>query len=250
MAPTVRAARAARPAHAPGRPAAGHDLYGLLPEVCAGGGEAGGVAGDHQLLIRRHDHGHRRAVRADAPPCVAAVPGVGSGVFGQAEETQPGQDLAADQGAVLADAGGENQRVEPLQAGHHPGDRLGQPVHEDLQGEPCRLLPSAAAASTVRMSLLTPDSPCSPLTLYRAWSSSSMVSPARSARKAKTPGSTSPERVPMTSPSSGVSPIVVSTDAPSRTAARLHPVPRWAMTRRSPASGRPSRAAARSLTKR
>ena len=54
----------------------------------------------------------------------------------------------------------------------------------------------------------------------------------------------------MTSPSSGVSPIVVSTETPSRIAAALHPLPRWAMTRRSPVAGRPSMAAARSLTKR
>ena len=54
----------------------------------------------------------------------------------------------------------------------------------------------------------------------------------------------------MTSPSRVVSPIVVSTDTPSRTAARLHPLPRWAVTRRNSPSGRPSRAAVRSLTKR
>jgi len=54
----------------------------------------------------------------------------------------------------------------------------------------------------------------------------------------------------MTSPSSGVMPIVVSTEVPSRIAAALQPLPRWAVTRRSSPGGRPSRAAARSLTKR
>ena len=54
----------------------------------------------------------------------------------------------------------------------------------------------------------------------------------------------------MTSPSSGVRPIVVSTDTPSRIAAALQPLPRWAVTRRNPPGGRPSRTAARSLTKR
>ena len=54
----------------------------------------------------------------------------------------------------------------------------------------------------------------------------------------------------MTSPSIGVSPIVVSTETPSRIAAALQPLPRWAVTRRSSPSGRPSRTAARSLTKR
>ena len=61
--------------------------------------------------------------------------GVGLGVLGQAEETQAAQDQAADDRAVLPDAAGEDQRVEPLQAGDQPGDRLGQPVHEDLEGE-------------------------------------------------------------------------------------------------------------------
>ena len=54
----------------------------------------------------------------------------------------------------------------------------------------------------------------------------------------------------MTSPSIGVRPIVVSTDTPSRIAAALQPLPRWAVTKRSSPGGRPSRAAARSLTKR
>ena len=54
----------------------------------------------------------------------------------------------------------------------------------------------------------------------------------------------------MTSPSSGVSPMVVSTDTPSRTAVALHPLPRWAVTSRSSRGDRPSMAAACSLTKR
>src|SRR5260370_892405 len=44
--------------------------------------------------------------------------------------------------------------------------------------------------------------------------------------------------------------MVVSTEVPPRTAAALQPLPRWAVTRLSSASGRPSRAAARSLTNR
>ena len=54
----------------------------------------------------------------------------------------------------------------------------------------------------------------------------------------------------MTSPSIGVRPIVVSTDTPSRIAAALQPLPRWAVTRRSSPGGLLSRAAACSLTKR
>ena len=44
--------------------------------------------------------------------------------------------------------------------------------------------------------------------------------------------------------------MVVSTDAPSRTAVALHPLPRWAVTSRSSLGGRPRTTAACSLTKR
>ena len=70
------------------------------------------------------------------------------------------------------------------------------------------------------------------------------------------PGSTLPERVAMTRPSSGVKPIVVSTQRPSRTAASDAPAPRWQVTtdarrrqrarprRRRRATGRGSRSGA------
>ena len=51
------------------------------------------------------------------------------------------------------------------------------------------------------------------------------------------PGSTVPDRVAMTSPSSGVKPMVVSTDRPPSTAASDAPAPRWQVTRRSSTSG-------------
>ena len=57
------------------------------------------------------------------------------------------------------------------------------------------------------------------------------------------PGSTLPERVAITRPSSGVKPIVVSTERPSRTAASDAPAPRWQVTSRRPVGG--SRRAAR-----
>ena len=57
------------------------------------------------------------------------------------------------------------------------------------------------------------------------------------------PGSTEPLRVAIISPSSGVKPIVVSTQRPPRTAAAEQPWPRWQITRRSSAAR--SRPAAR-----
>ena len=47
------------------------------------------------------------------------------------------------------------------------------------------------------------------------------------------PGSTVPEREAITSPSSGVKPMVVSTDRPSRTAHSDDPAPRWQVTSRA-----------------
>jgi hypothetical protein len=59
------------------------------------------------------------------------------------------------------------------------------------------------------------------------------------------PGSTVPDRVAMTSPSSGVKPMVVSTLRPSTTAASEAPAPRWQLTTRNPRGDRPSSVAAR-----
>ncbi len=64
-----------------------------------------------------------------------------------------------------------------------------------------------------------------------------------------TDGSRSPERVPIRSPSSGVNPMVVSTETPWSTAAMLQPLPRWQVMILSVLMSLPSRAAARSRDK-
>ena len=113
----------------------------LEPMPLAGGDEPGGIAGDQQLLIRRHDQRQHRPGHADAAPGQPAVVGIGLDVLGQSEETQAAEHQAADHRAVLADAAGEHQRIEPFQRHHHPGDGLRQPVHEHLQGQPGPLIP-------------------------------------------------------------------------------------------------------------
>jgi acyl-CoA synthetase (AMP-forming)/AMP-acid ligase II len=70
-------------------------------------------------------------------------------------------------------------------------------------------------ASIVRRSL-SPHRPLSPLRLFSSVSTSSSVMPACRTRWNTTAGSTSPERVPMTRPSSGDRPIEVSTLRPPR----------------------------------
>ena len=75
-----------------------------------------------------------------------------------------------------------------------------------------------------------------------------MVMPAVRARWNTTAGSMSPLRVPMTSPSSGVSPIDVSTARPPATAEAEAPLPRCRTIWRSPSGLRPSTWAARADT--
>ena len=71
----------------------------------------------------------------------------------------------------------------------------------------------------------------------------SVVIPWR-ARRSGRAGSTSPERVPMTRPSSGVIPMEVSTETPPSTALTEQPPPRWQVTRRSRATSAPRCSAA------
>ncbi len=96
--------------------------------------------------------------------------------------------------------------------------------------------PVCSAASTARMSAL-PARPSSPERCNRAVLISLDDRPPWSSSQSTSPASTDPARVAMTSPSSGVKPIVVSTQNPPRTAARDAPAPRWHVTtRRAPPS--------------
>ena len=77
--------------------------------------------------------------------------------------------------------------------------------------------------------------------------SASAVIPARTMNE-NSPGSMSPERVPITRPSSGVSPMDVSMLRPPEIAAALAPFPRWRTTRSRSATGALSRTAERRVT--
>ena len=61
-------------------------------------------------------------------------------------------------------------------------------------------------------------------------------------------GSMSPDRVPMTRPSSGVRPIEVSTLRPPRTAQADAPLPRCSVTRSTESTGLPRTSAAFAVT--
>ncbi len=62
-------------------------------------------------------------------------------------------------------------------------------------------------------------------------------------RNSSRPGSIAPERVAIGTPSSGVKPIVVSTERPSRTALTEQPLPRWQTTSRRQRAAPSSRVA-------
>src|SRR5450759_799028 len=91
------------------------------------------------------------------------------------------------------------------------------------------------------MSALISETPSSPDSRLAMPSNCSAVIRSVRARNATSPGSTSPARVPITSPDAGVKPMLVSMLFPSRTAARLAPLPRCARITRpraGPARGR------------
>ena len=83
-----------------------------------------------------------------------------------------------------------------------------------------------------------------PLPVLSRWSIASASRPAVRRRCSTSAGSTSPLRVPITSPSSGVSPIDVSTLRPPAIAAALAPLPRCRTIRSVSPSGRPRCSAA------
>ena len=75
------------------------------------------------------------------------------------------------------------------------------------------------------MSDEVPDTPSRPDSLLSQASTSSMGTPSWRARWPGRVGSTSPDLVPIISPSKGVNPMDVSTDTPPRTAAAEQPLP-------------------------
>jgi hypothetical protein len=82
------------------------------------------------------------------------------------------------------------------------------------------------------MSFVRPEIPSRPDCLLSSVSSSTGDIPSLWCRYSRTDGSRSPVRVPITSPSSGVRPIEVSSDAPARMAQAEQPFPRCSVMRR------------------
>ena len=88
------------------------------------------------------------------------VRGVGLRVQLDAEPRGGLADAAADLGGVLADAGGEHQRVDPAEHGGERADLLGRAVDEVVDAPAARR--ARCLPSRSRMSLLMPEMPSRP----------------------------------------------------------------------------------------
>ncbi|GAB7303128.1 hypothetical protein MAFF212519_09830 [Clavibacter michiganensis] len=174
---------------------------------------------------------------------------VAVGIHLDAEVLEAGEAATAQQRVVLADARREDHRVEAAELGRVGADVAADPVPVDLERERARGSPSSSAACTSRMSP-DPVSPSSPLPRLRSVSSSSKPRPAWRCRWKSTAGSMSPERVPITRPSSGVMPIDVSIERPPSTAHAEAPLPMCSTIMRVSSSGFPRNAAAAHETNR
>ena len=128
--------------------------------------------------------------------------------------SRPASDAGPHLGGVLADAGGEDDASTVPEHGVVGADVLAEPVAVDVEGERGgRRRPSPAGCRTSRKSLspaqaLQPDCAVEQRRRSRRADQPSDAVQVADARA----GSTSPERVPITRPSSGVRPIEVSTD--------------------------------------
>ena len=147
----------------------------------------------------------------------------------------PSTRPAADLRGVLPHPARERDRIEPAQSTPpSPRSRRGRDGRRRRARAWPRASPDAARERTPRMSAV-PARPTSP----ESCSSPSATSgcgqaAARSGTTETRPGSTLPDRVAMARPSSGVKPIVVSTERPLATAASDAPAPRWHVTIRRP----------------
>src|SRR5690606_26797502 len=93
------------------------------------------LAGDLELLVRRDDEDAHPAARRRDVARLTGASLVGGVVELDPEHVQTGERAGADLGRVLADAGGEHDRVDAAEGGRVGADVLAQPVAVDLERE-------------------------------------------------------------------------------------------------------------------
>ena len=154
-----------------------------------------------------------------------------------AKKSQAVANPGADRGRVLADAAGEHQRVQSAQRRGEGADPFLDLVakQRDRFGRPHVLRFTVEQVAHVGTGLRNAEQPG--LEIDHLVELLRVICSVR-ARYQTSPGSRSPERVLIGTPAVGVKLMLVSMDLPSRTAARLAPLPRWArITRPCAASG-------------
>jgi hypothetical protein len=113
----------------------------------------------------------RTAVDASSREITVSARSVAVVVEGDAEHVEARAHARTDHGAVLADAGGEHERVASAEHGDVGADVLLDPVAEHVEGELGRVVAGVARAVISRMSE-SPHSPSRPLTRLRSPSTS------------------------------------------------------------------------------
>src|SRR5690606_40984883 len=93
------------------------------------------LAGDLELLVRGDDEDAHPAARRRDVARLTGASLVGGVVELDPEHVQTGERAGADLGRVLADAGGEHDRVDAAEGGRVGADVLAQPVAVDLERE-------------------------------------------------------------------------------------------------------------------
>lgn len=132
---------------------------------------------------------------------------------GDAEEAGPVHGTLADLRRVLADAAGEHDRVEPVHRGRHGHDEPAQPVQVRIAGEFCAGVSGGRAGQDLPP-VRCPGEPVQAGAVLKGSRQFAGGVCTCSSRHSTSPGSTVPDLVAIISPSSGVKPIVVSTDRP------------------------------------
>ena len=197
-----------------------------------------------EVLVRLDDHTRRRRAGADqSVPCRLRVGGV---VEHDPQERDTCNGRGADAGAS-ADSPGEGEDVHAAERRGHGCNVGAEAAQIDRRGQP------GLAVAFVR--------PYEHLLEVGGTGDSQQPSAERQAvaqrierqsllllEPEQRAGVDAPDRVAMTKPSSGVSPIVVSMLRPPRMAAIDAPEPRWHETMRRPEPEPPATAGARRLT--
>ena len=216
----------------------------LLRNTCAGAQPPGRPrgSGGRSRAPRWWDHEHRdlarhpwrsRGPRASARRCAPGRPRCRAA---RARRARAARTI----GAFSPTPAVNDDRVDAAELRRVRADVLAEAVHVHVEGEGRRGVARRAPLEHVAHVVGAGEPEQAAALVEQRRRSRRVDSPARGAGGTSTAGSMSPERVPMTSPSSGVRPIEVSTERPPRSAQTDAPLPRCSTIWWSSASGRPS----------